>query len=197
MACNKYKLPNGNTFRFYSYVVTSDTGFAPHPSGHYCTLACCKPIIRKTADVGDWVIGTGSKKNVGQNRLIYAMRVSERLTFDMYFRDKRFHIRNDSIYYKKDGKYLQKMNPFHDEENMDNDLKSENVLISDYFYYFGKRAIKLPKEFRTVTHSTQGHKCNFDEKMVINFLQWLEDNYNMGSHGKPYDFDGRCTLNRN
>jgi hypothetical protein len=45
----------------YSYVVRSDSGFAPNPFGEYCTLACCKPQIRKRARVGDWIVGCGSK----------------------------------------------------------------------------------------------------------------------------------------
>ena len=45
----------------YSYVVARDYGFAPNPFYGCCTLATCKPIIRRMAQVGDWVIGTGSK----------------------------------------------------------------------------------------------------------------------------------------
>ena len=31
----------------YEYVMTSDSGFAPNPFYGACTLACCKPKIRK------------------------------------------------------------------------------------------------------------------------------------------------------
>ena len=31
----------------YEYVMTSDSGFAPNPFHGACTLACCKPKIRK------------------------------------------------------------------------------------------------------------------------------------------------------
>jgi len=40
----------------YSYVVRYDSGFAPNPFGGYCTLATCKPEIRKTAQLGDWLV---------------------------------------------------------------------------------------------------------------------------------------------
>lgn len=33
----------------YVYTMTSDTGFAPKPFGGLCTLACCKPQIRRAA----------------------------------------------------------------------------------------------------------------------------------------------------
>lgn len=47
----------GNPLKLYSYVVARDFGFAPNPFHGYCTLATCKPDIRATASVGDWVIG--------------------------------------------------------------------------------------------------------------------------------------------
>ena len=31
----------------YEYVMTDDTGFAPNPFYGICTLACCKPVIRR------------------------------------------------------------------------------------------------------------------------------------------------------
>lgn len=39
--------------KLFSYIVTHDAGFAPNPFWGYCTLACCKPAIRRTANVGD------------------------------------------------------------------------------------------------------------------------------------------------
>ena len=41
----------------YSYIVTTDSGFAPNPFHGYLTLACCKPMIRRTVQVGDVVVG--------------------------------------------------------------------------------------------------------------------------------------------
>ena len=76
--------------KLYSYVVASDTGLAPNPFHSFCTLALCKPQVRKAAEVGDWVIGTGSKRNGRDGFLVYAMRVTEILTFNEYWRDARF-----------------------------------------------------------------------------------------------------------
>lgn len=47
--------------KLYSYIVARDYGFAPNPFFGICTLATCKQKIRSAANVGDWVIGTGSK----------------------------------------------------------------------------------------------------------------------------------------
>ena len=44
----------------YSYVLRTDDGAAPNPLWGTCTLTICKPVIRRTAKVGDWVIGVGS-----------------------------------------------------------------------------------------------------------------------------------------
>ena len=63
--------------RLYSYIIARDYGFAPNPFYGFCTLATCKPNIRKSASVGDWVIGTGTKKKNRDGHLVFAMRVTE------------------------------------------------------------------------------------------------------------------------
>ena len=45
----------------YSYIVARDFGFAPNPFNAVLTLATCKPIVRKGAEVGDFVIGVTPK----------------------------------------------------------------------------------------------------------------------------------------
>jgi len=74
--------------KLYSYIVNHDTGFSPNPFWGYCTLADCKPTIRRTAEVGDWIVGL-SPKATG-NRVIFAMEVEEIIKFEQYYRDKRF-----------------------------------------------------------------------------------------------------------
>src|SRR5688572_11205556 len=85
----------------FSYILPHDSGFAPNPFGRVCTLACCKPVIRRTASPDDWVIGSTPAPNSG--RLVYAMRITRALTFDLYWHaypDKRpsAHPRGDNIY---------------------------------------------------------------------------------------------------
>lgn len=174
--------------KFFSYVMVSDTGFAPNPFDGFCTLACCKPIIRRTASVGDWIIGTGSKGTIGNNKLIYAMKVTEKMDFNSYYTDKRFHNRLDNIYFKNKDKLNQKKNKYHHKEDMDHDLSGKYVLVSDHFYYFGKDAIAIPKEFLAIIKKGPGHKCNFSTDLVSDFLKWLEKNYDSGKNGYPLDF---------
>ena len=72
--------------RVFSYVIAHDLGFAPNPFGAFLTLACCKPLIRRTAAPGDWVVGL----TPWSERIAYAMRVTERLDFAEYWLDPRF-----------------------------------------------------------------------------------------------------------
>lgn len=75
----------------YSYVVVRDYGFAPNPFWGVLTLATCKPIIRKNANVGDFVIGHATAAE--GNKIIYIMKVSKVITFDEYWNDKAFSIK--------------------------------------------------------------------------------------------------------
>src|SRR5947209_17026129 len=85
------------TPRVFRYVLVYDTGFAPCYNDGICTLACCKPRIRRSAAVGDWVLGFASRPR-GEARLLYAMRTSEVLNFNCYAVDPRFADRWDNIY---------------------------------------------------------------------------------------------------
>ena len=76
--------------RLFSYVVSRDYGFAPNPFYGTCTLATCKPEIRRTARAGDWIIGTGSKMQGREDHLVYVMKVAEKRTFSEYWADDRF-----------------------------------------------------------------------------------------------------------
>ncbi len=79
--------------RLYSYVVAHDTGFAPNPFWGICTLACCKPRIRKTVgaqlsanpNLNIWVVGLTPKHGDDGNDIIYVMKVTEALSYADYF----------------------------------------------------------------------------------------------------------------
>lgn len=71
-----------------------DLGFAPNPYFKWCTLACCMPLIRQHADIGDIIIGMAGSNVRGLGRIypqiIYWMRVEDALGFDEYWNDVRF-----------------------------------------------------------------------------------------------------------
>ena len=193
---------------FYSYVVARDYGFAPNPFGPYCTLATCKPNIRRAASKGDWIVGTGSARCHGTTNLVFAMKVSEKLTFNEYWRDPRFLYKRpvlngslkqtygDNIYYCKRGKWHQADSHHSNEDgsvntyNLERDTSYPYVLISDHFFYFGRNAARIPKRFRgqsgeCISKRGPGHRCRFSSPFVVRFIQWLTSKYSPGYFGDP------------
>lgn len=153
--------------RLYSYKVVYDIGFAPNPFHGTCTLATCKPRIRGGASVGDWVVGVGSRAQRTEGRLVYAMRVGEKLTFDEYWCDPRFERKKpdrrgslkyrygDNVYHRTlTGEWLQEdcrhslengtPNPAH----VERDTGADAVLVASWFTYWGGDGPDLPSELR-------------------------------------------------
>jgi len=183
----------------YSYVVVRDYGFAPNPFHGYCTLATCKPHIRKLAMVGDWVIGCGSAKNNASGSLVYAMKVNVKLTYNQYWEKEDFGCKKpvmngslkqmygDNIYHFDNSKHEWiQIDSHHSNEdgsenlyNMKRDLKSEYVLVSSHFWYLGGKSIPIPKEFRrddsNVCCKGIGHLPIKDENLINQFVYWLEN----------------------
>lgn len=79
--------------RLHSYVIRRDYGFAPNPFHGVCTLATCKKLIRRYANVGDWVVATGSAQYNRGGQLVCAMKISETMSFDDYWDGSRFQLK--------------------------------------------------------------------------------------------------------
>lgn len=73
-----------------AYIMMVDSGFSPNPFGRCCTLACCKPTIRRNAKVVDIIVDTASGSSATPSHLIYAMRVKCVLPYQKYWNDPRF-----------------------------------------------------------------------------------------------------------
>jgi hypothetical protein len=169
--------------KLFSYIVTHDAGFAPNPFWGYCTLACCKPTIRRTAQKGDWIVGL-SRKAKG-NKIIYAMQVERILTFAEYYRAAEFadkipnqqsikHKCGDNIYKPlRNGDFKQHRSK-HKEKDKEHDLSGINVLISKKFYYFGSQAIGLPKELCGLK-VLRGHRNRFSQDVIKKFLRFIAE----------------------
>lgn len=162
--------------RCFSYIVVRDYGFAPNPFHGIMTLATCKPKIRRTAQVGDYIIGHASKKL--SHKLIFMMKVTEITTFDKYWNDERFQNKKpimngslvtmygDNIYHKEEGVWHQADSHHSLENGEPNPLNvqkdtttTDRVLISGDFIYLGASMQSLPKELRGYIQKTQGHRC--------------------------------------
>ena len=182
-----------------AYIVTHDSGFAPNPFGRVCTLACCKPTIRRNADPGDIIVGTGSAKIGLSGHLIYAMRVGKVLSFDTYWRrypSKRFSRRTrvtrrgDNIWHRDSlGNWRVIPGAPHAEKDRNRDVNGQNVLVSSDFYFFGRNAIPIPHEFKCIVATTQGHKNTYDPNVIRRFWEWIERTApKRGRIGLPTDF---------
>jgi hypothetical protein len=129
----------------YRYVMPHHEGFAPCFDDRTCTLACCKPGIRRTARPGDWVLGFAPRKS-GDARLCYAMRVAEVVDFASYAADPRFKDRHDNIWQPDAGGNFRHVasHDIHDTPaNRETDLSGRNVLIADSYKDFGKEGLDL------------------------------------------------------
>lgn len=197
--------------RIYIYVVDRDFGFAPNPFHGYCTLATCKPIIRNTAKVGDWIFGVGGSKLKATGKCIFAMKITKKLTFNQYWNDPDFAskkpVRNgskkmmmgDNIYFQNPDNSWQQMPSHHSNTNgsinyfnVNKDTSWPNVLISDHFYYFGKNAEIIPEEILDGIgyKNWRGHRV-FDLNQSTDLVNWIEQ-YDFALNkvlGDPYNFD--------
>jgi hypothetical protein len=175
--------------RLFTYTIPIDDGAAPNPFRGMCSLAICKPGIRREAKEGDWVAGLGSKNAPSgdlSQRLVYAMRVEEVLSLEAY--DKQAPTNwphripdagsadlsgrlGDCIYDFSKGAPVQRTGGVHGPENMALDLSGKNVLLSRHFYYFGSRAIKIPDDLLPICNQTLGHKGESNAPTLIDL--WL------------------------
>ncbi|MBT3942655.1 MAG: hypothetical protein HOH95_11635 [Dehalococcoidia bacterium] len=199
--------------RLHSYVITRDYGFAPNPFHGYCTLCTCKPAIRNHAKVDDWVVGTGQKPAGRDGRLVFAMRVTETMTFNEYWTDPRFRVKRpnlsgslkqaygDNIYYEG-GSGWHQANGHHsledgqpNPENVKKDTKADRVLVSDDFVYWGGSGPELPVRFRGSEgwpdiFAGRGHRNNiFPGEMVIELIAWIRARNEAGVLGEPLAWD--------
>jgi hypothetical protein len=200
--------------RLHSYVVARDYGFAPNPFFGVCTLATCKPGIRKSAAIEDWVIGTGSKTLKRHKNIVYAMRVTGAMTFDEYWADPRFQRKKvnlrgskkqafgDNIYWREpnDGHWHQanSHHSFHDgspnPKNIKADTGSNRILISDDFVYWGGFGPEIPAKFlnngpkHEDVCAGRGHKNRFSQKLVEELVSWIRSLNETGYCGEPLDW---------
>lgn len=200
--------------KLHSYVVARDFGFAPNPFFGICTLATCKPRIRGTAQIGDWVVGTGSKRRGREKYVVYFMRVTGAMTFEEYWADPRFQAKKpnlrgskkqafgDNIYSRDSDTGLWCQADSHHSlndgspniSNVVADTGTDRVLFSDEFAYWGGSGPRLPSKFlrygpRHVTLCAgRNHKNDFSPELVEEFIAWVRSRDEKGYVGEPLDW---------
>lgn len=201
--------------RLYSYVVRYDSGFAPNPFYGWCTLATCKPTIRRTAQVGDWVVGTGSgDRLVGRGgHLVYAMQISEIMPFTAYDADPRFSSKKpyrrgsrkqscgDNIYYRNPSntRWLQR-DSFHTSadgspraDHVRRDTGVNRVLVSNRFVYFGGEGPRIPTKLiaadgRALSKVGIGYIVFEDPSFIAEVERWISSLGDQGYQGPPFEW---------
>lgn len=197
----------------FIYVVARDFGFAPNPFHGCCSLATCKPKIRSKAEVDDWVIGIGGSRLNAPGRCIFAMRITEKLTFNEYWSlpayTEKKPVRNgsqkmmvgDNIYhYTPIGKRWHQADSHHSHadgsinfDNLRRDTSTENVLISRHFFYFGIEAPPIPAKILNAIGFKNGigHR-KYDSKVCVALIDWLHNTFGDSLNtvtADPFDFD--------
>lgn len=183
--------------KIYSYVLKIDDGAAPNPFWGLCTLIICKPAIRRNAQIGDWIIGTGSKNTKLKDgktydfsdSIVYAMKVTDKKTLKEYdefckndltnkipkwkTNDWRFRV-GDCIYDYSTSNEPAIRKGVHNEGNRQRDLGGQNALLSNHFYYFGVEARALPTELKKLIKRNQGHKKIEIVSLIQEFEKWIK-----------------------
>lgn len=180
--------------KIFSYVLAEDHGSAPNPFWGKCSLTICKPHIRRVAEVGDWIIGTGSTNSYLKDKkrkdfskyLVFAMKVTEKMSLKDYddyckkvlvdkipnWNSKDWkHKLGDCIYDYSNGNDPILRKSVHEEFNIPRDLRGVNALISNHFYYFGEDPIEIPD--KNLIKKGPGHKIITDEEHIREFVNWI------------------------
>lgn len=196
----------------YFYVVDRDFGFAPNPFHGYCSLATCKPGIRNSAIEQDWIIGMGGNRLKATGRCIFAMQVSNKITFNEYWTNPLFAnkkpMRNgsrktivgDNIYCYNDSRNSWSQADSHhshadgslNTHNLKTDTKSHSVLLSNHFWYFGSTAPNIPEAIlKNIGYKNCRNYRKFESSQCVEIISWLEKKYGRSHNlvlGDPFDF---------
>lgn len=191
--------------KVYVYVLSRDFGFAPNPFYGYETLATCKPVIRKNADIGDIVIGIGSRTSNYKNKVLFAMKVTMKLTFNEYYSSSRFQCKKPMVFGTRKKQYGDNIYHFENDNwvqddshhsydngvtnyiNLNKDTSSDNVLISEEgsWVYYGTEAIELPASMSYIFDVRRGHRVYKQEFEIIE--NYFNDKY-LGYQGRPIEW---------
>jgi hypothetical protein len=196
----------------FVYVVDRDFGFAPNPFHGYCTLATCKPGIRKSGQIGDWVIGMGGSRLSATGHCVFAMEITAKISFDEYWTNPIYNekkpVRNgsrkmmvgDNIYRRDPNTHKWRQADSHHSNsdgtansyNVSRDTKVDHVLFSNRFLYFGKAAPRVPQSILDqIGYNNPRSYRRFDYQIARPLLDWLQLSFSKSINqlvADPFDF---------
>lgn len=196
----------------YSYKMVVDSGFAPNPFYGYLTLATCKPYIRMTKKEGDYIAGFTSAKlekkySSGFEKLIYIMKVTQKMSYAEYHEDPKFKKKipseksprsraGDNIYKLKNSCYVQLGTRNHaNAGDIRIDMQCREVLISNQFFYFGSKPISIDRFGikKPKFQSAYGVRT-IDRREIEKLWRYLEGKYKKNHvYNEPHNFDHAYT----
>jgi hypothetical protein len=175
--------------KIWRYVLAHDNGLAPCVDNDLLTLCCCKPTIRKSAVIGDWVIGFMPAR-YGRGRVAWAGQVSSVRPMGAYCQDHPD--RTDAIYRlvgsNPDGtEILQHAGGNHHQslEAQTTDARGRNCLIFSPFWYFGAVGQELPTSLEGLGHYYIGQTTIRSTEERLGDLQGWLSRWSPGIHGVP------------
>ena len=169
--------------RVFIYKVRTDNGGAPAVYRGRLSLAICKPRIRATAEVGDWIVGIAGKSLHPDSGLLYIAQVDQVLENGEYYRDGRFARRPDAVYEWKGSRLKLRADPrFHGPENAGSDIgdapdyTQARVLLSSKFRYYGRASSTWYAAISSLAHQMGqargiGHKVELTE---MEYKAWMK-----------------------
>ena len=169
--------------KVYIYKLRTDNGGAPAVYMGRLSLAICKPRIRGSAAVGDWIVGIAGKSLHPDSGLLDVAQVDEILEDGEYYRDTRFARRPDAIYEWKGSRLKLRADPrFHDSEDAFRDIGSgptyskARVLLSSRFRYYGRATSVWYAAVSSLAHQMGqargiGHKVDLSE---VEYKAWMK-----------------------
>jgi hypothetical protein len=207
-----------SNFDLFTYKVAFDGGTAPNPFGKYCSLAICKPGIRKSAIRGDIIVGFSTDENridPDRNRIVYLMIVADSVDWAKYGTncrsDKDLKIKiptsknhqGDCIWNPPSQTPLKSYSG-HETSDYKRDVETGGkVLIGSTFWYFGdgkKKSIQFPAGPNFVLNDLvprrQGYRRSTNDHFKVDFINWFLKEVESGDipngiHGNPTDGPGQ------
>lgn len=177
--------------RILRYILQRDTGMAPCIDHGLVTLATCKPKIRASAKLSEWVVGFRPSP-APRGLVVWAGQVAMSIDVNDYERlhsCKRRGGRSDAVYRGLPGGGFERLRP-HYHPGPD-DFRKDTcapVLIfnPEATWYFGCEPQMLPEHLLHIAAGGRGHRVNGTNEGDAEALQlWLTGIAPPGVHHSP------------
>ena len=167
--------------KIYFYKMILDNGGAPCVQDGLLSLAICKPQIRSTIDIDNFIIGFGS--NVLDNKLIYIAQITDKLLDGEYYKQEKYFYRDDCLYSFDGQQYSRRENKkYHIGNNTPTDEGNDIVLLSNNYRYFGNKSSndyknKYPILTKIINSLKQGHRLNHNTELFKELSQLIDETF--------------------